>query len=109
MLIFLIGVSHRKASAATAATTRNVPNPLPSSIALLKLSSPHSLALLQLVELPPNTMATQGQTQMPGRSEKGKGGIVLYSPQYFAACTLGGIIACGPTHTCKSLQLLSSL
>ncbi|MCJ1276531.1 hypothetical protein MMC21_004337 [Puttea exsequens] len=44
-------------------------------------------------------MATQGAKEMPGRAEKGKGGIVLYSPQYFAACTLGGIIACGPTHT----------
>ncbi|KAL2055389.1 hypothetical protein ABVK25_004197 [Lepraria finkii] len=44
-------------------------------------------------------MATQGATQMPGRSEKGKGSIVLYSPTYFAACTLGGVIACGPTHT----------
>ena len=38
---------------------------------------------------------------MPGRSSKGKGGIELYSPTYFAACTLGGVIACGPTHTCK--------
>ncbi|KAB5585526.1 mitochondrial carrier domain-containing protein [Coniochaeta sp. 2T2.1] len=28
-----------------------------------------------------------------------KGAIELYSPTYFAACTLGGIIACGPTHT----------
>ncbi|KAF1982406.1 mitochondrial phosphate carrier protein 2 [Aulographum hederae CBS 113979] len=28
-----------------------------------------------------------------------KGGIELYSPQYFGACTLGGIIACGPTHS----------
>ena len=25
--------------------------------------------------------------------------IELYSGNYFAACTLGGIIACGPTHT----------
>jgi len=28
-----------------------------------------------------------------------KSSIELYSNQYFAACTLGGIIACGPTHT----------
>jgi len=28
-----------------------------------------------------------------------KGKIELYSKEYFAACTLGGIIACGPTHT----------
>jgi len=28
-----------------------------------------------------------------------KGKIELFTPQYFAACTLGGIIACGPTHT----------
>ena len=25
--------------------------------------------------------------------------IELFSRNYFAACTLGGIIACGPTHT----------
>ncbi|ODV82363.1 mitochondrial carrier [Suhomyces tanzawaensis NRRL Y-17324] len=28
-----------------------------------------------------------------------KGGIELFSPQYYAACTVGGIIACGPTHS----------
>jgi solute carrier family 25 phosphate transporter 3 len=25
--------------------------------------------------------------------------IELFSGSYFAACTIGGIIACGPTHT----------
>jgi len=30
---------------------------------------------------------------------KPKSKIELFSPTYFAACTLGGIIACGPTHT----------
>ena len=25
--------------------------------------------------------------------------IELFSGSYFAACTMGGIIACGPTHT----------
>lgn len=30
---------------------------------------------------------------------KPKQQIELYSGNYFAACTLGGIIACGPTHT----------
>lgn len=25
--------------------------------------------------------------------------IELFSANYFAACTLGGVIACGPTHT----------
>lgn len=28
-----------------------------------------------------------------------KGGIELFSKEYYAACTLGGIIACGPTHS----------
>ncbi|KAG5419215.1 PIC2 [Candida metapsilosis] len=28
-----------------------------------------------------------------------KGGIVEWTPEYYAACTLGGIIACGPTHS----------
>lgn len=26
-------------------------------------------------------------------------GVRLFSPEYFAACALGGMIACGPTHT----------
>lgn len=32
-------------------------------------------------------------------SDLAKGGIGLFTPQYYAACTLGGIIACGPTHS----------
>ncbi|KAK7949357.1 uncharacterized protein PG986_010243 [Apiospora aurea] len=36
---------------------------------------------------------------MSKTTEKPKSAIELYSPTYFAACTLGGIIACGPTHT----------
>ncbi|CUM67738.1 uncharacterized protein PRCAT00005443001 [Priceomyces carsonii] len=27
------------------------------------------------------------------------GGIRLYSPEYYAACTIGGMVACGPTHS----------
>jgi solute carrier family 25 phosphate transporter 3 len=35
--------------------------------------------------------------------------IELYSGNYFAACTLGGVIACGPTHTMVTpLDLVSS-
>lgn len=26
-------------------------------------------------------------------------GITLYTPEFYAACTLGGIVACGPTHS----------
>ncbi|MCJ1240925.1 hypothetical protein MMC14_008929 [Varicellaria rhodocarpa] len=37
-------------------------------------------------------------TTMQGRGPPTKG-IQLYSPTYFGACALGGIIACGPTHT----------
>ncbi|KAK6825917.1 mitochondrial carrier [Apiospora arundinis] len=36
---------------------------------------------------------------MSKNTQKPKSAIELYSPTYFAACTLGGIIACGPTHT----------
>lgn len=42
---------------------------------------------------------------MPGASTSGKAErgaqrkIELFSGTYFGACTLGGIIACGPTHT----------
>ncbi|ODQ64687.1 mitochondrial carrier [Nadsonia fulvescens var. elongata DSM 6958] len=31
-------------------------------------------------------------------AEKKPAGIKLYSPEYYAACTIGGIAACGPTH-----------
>jgi solute carrier family 25 phosphate transporter 3 len=34
-----------------------------------------------------------------GSGSGGKKGIKLYSHEYFTACTLGGIIACGPTHS----------
>lgn len=34
-----------------------------------------------------------------GSSGPSKPGIQLFSPEYYAACTLGGIIACGPTHS----------
>ena len=45
-------------------------------------------------------MATEkAATKMPGRGDKGKGSIELYSPTYFGACALGGIVSCGPTHT----------
>ncbi|KAI0139257.1 mitochondrial carrier domain-containing protein [Pestalotiopsis sp. NC0098] len=38
-------------------------------------------------------MSTKSKTGAPAQK------IELFSPTYFAACTLGGIIACGPTHT----------
>ena len=34
-----------------------------------------------------------------GAASGKKGGIELFSKEYYAACTLGGIIACGPTHS----------
>jgi len=40
-------------------------------------------------------MANAKGAVTPSSSRK----IELFSPTYFAACTLGGIIACGPTHT----------
>lgn len=36
--------------------------------------------------------------------------IELFSGSYFAACTMGGIIACGPTHTMVTpLDLVSRM
>jgi hypothetical protein len=36
--------------------------------------------------------------------------IELYSGNYFAACTIGGIVACGPTHTMVTpLDLVSMI
>ncbi|KAL9097495.1 MAG: hypothetical protein Q9165_000391 [Trypethelium subeluteriae] len=40
-------------------------------------------------------MAGQQKLKAPGSKNK----IELFSGTYFGACTLGGIIACGPTHT----------
>ncbi|ORY15053.1 mitochondrial phosphate carrier protein [Clohesyomyces aquaticus] len=34
-----------------------------------------------------------------GKAQAKAGAIELYSPKYYAACTLGGIMACGITHT----------
>ncbi|KAL0636362.1 Cu/Pi carrier [Maublancomyces gigas] len=36
-------------------------------------------------------------TEATNRGRKGR--IELYSPKYYAACALGGMFACGPTHT----------
>ncbi|KAK1755034.1 mitochondrial carrier [Echria macrotheca] len=33
------------------------------------------------------------------KAQKAVGGIELYSPKYYAACTFGGLLACGVTHT----------
>lgn len=40
-------------------------------------------------------MSTQKPVGLPTPKRK----IELFSAEYFAACTIGGIIACGPTHT----------
>lgn len=37
-------------------------------------------------------------TKMDGRGPS-KDRIELFSPTYFGACALGGILSCGPTHT----------
>ncbi|KAG5526963.1 hypothetical protein RHGRI_028035 [Rhododendron griersonianum] len=36
---------------------------------------------------------------IPAPSEPPATKIELYSPQYYAACTVGGILSCGLTHT----------
>ncbi|THF95846.1 hypothetical protein TEA_024497 [Camellia sinensis var. sinensis] len=41
---------------------------------------------------------------IPAPSEPGK--IQLYSPQYYAACTVGGILSCGLTHMAVTLFFL---
>lgn len=47
-------------------------------------------------------------TQMQGRGPP-KGNIELFSPTYFAACGLGGIVSCGPTHTGMILTLVCTV
>ncbi|MCJ1380330.1 hypothetical protein MMC17_003433 [Xylographa soralifera] len=42
----------------------------------------------------------QREIQMASAAAQAKAGhIELYSPKYYAACTLGGLLACGVTHT----------
>lgn len=38
-------------------------------------------------------------TKLAPSSEQPRPGIQLYTKEFYAACTLGGIIACGPTHS----------
>ncbi|CAB4254031.1 similar to Saccharomyces cerevisiae YER053C PIC2 Mitochondrial phosphate carrier, imports inorganic phosphate into mitochondria [Maudiozyma barnettii] len=38
-------------------------------------------------------------TTIPTPPVKKPTGIQLYTPEFYAACTLGGIVACGPTHS----------
>lgn len=45
---------------------------------------------------PPSASAPKGGFMIPAPSEPGK--IELYSPQFYAACTAGGILSCGLTH-----------
>lgn len=41
-----------------------------------------------------------GRLMLPSASEKGgKQPIELYSGEFYAACTVGGILSCGLTHT----------
>ena len=41
----------------------------------------------------------QGATPTIGIPAAAEGGIKLFSPAYYAACTVGGILSCGLTHT----------
>jgi len=43
--------------------------------------------------------ASQELAKASAKAQKKVGGIELYSPKYYAACTLGGLLACGVTHT----------
>ncbi|KAI8391774.1 mitochondrial carrier domain-containing protein [Radiomyces spectabilis] len=45
-----------------------------------------------------STMSYMSKFMIASPNEK-KSSIELYSPKYFLACGLGGIIACGPTHS----------
>jgi len=56
-------------------------------------SSTNTRTRPQAIESTHDTMADKLGSLKPQKK------IELYSGNYFAACTLGGIIACGPTHT----------
>lgn len=40
-----------------------------------------------------------GKLMLPSAAEGQKGKIQLYSGEFYAACTVGGILSCGLTHT----------
>ena len=71
-----------------------------SSMAALRQILPSSLYTTGLPMLPSATMApapepSRRPISIPAPSEK----IELYSPAYYRACVIGGILSCGLTHT----------
>lgn len=55
--------------------------------------------LADAIVQPANDAVKKAAGQLSGGSESPKKGIELFSNEYFAACTVGGIVACGPTHS----------
>ncbi|XP_020273671.1 mitochondrial phosphate carrier protein 3, mitochondrial-like isoform X3 [Asparagus officinalis] len=51
------------------------------------------------IEPPPPPRSSNGGDSFLKESTSEKGKIELYSPLYYAACTVGGIASCGLTHT----------
>lgn len=62
-----------------------------------------STSLADAIVQPMNDQVKKVYEKVSGSGSSGAGGpaggIPLFSSKYYAACTLGGIIACGPTHS----------
>jgi solute carrier family 25 phosphate transporter 3 len=65
-----------------------------SSSSLLKKTRPFDLDTLRTTS-PHGSSSSSKSFVVPAPKEN----IEMYSPAFYAACTAGGILACGPTHT----------
>lgn len=63
-----------------------------------KLTYSHSAATGNSSSPPLKASAGNGNFMIPSPSEPPLGKIEMYSPQFYAACTAGGILSCGLTH-----------
>ena len=69
--------------------------------ALAAPAAPVAAPVAFSVQEPVNTLrssfAAGRRINVPAAAEGGK--IAMYSPEFYAACTVGGILSCGATHT----------
>lgn len=63
------------------------------------MGSSSSDAIVQPVNDKLKGLIEEGKLTVPLGSSGPFGPIELFSPKYYAACTVGGIVACGPTHS----------
>ena len=63
---------------------------------LMMMNNSSSPSLSSSSSLSPSPLPHRDSITISAPSEPGK--IAMYSPQFYAACTVGGILSCGLTH-----------